>query len=162
MPTTSARLVLLCAIASGAAVAACRGQGPREAPAAAPTPAAFVADANESVLRLGNAAQQASYVQSTYITPDTEAISARAYEAYVTAITGFAKRAATLDDDDLRPSVGHREADVDRGDHGESEGIDGRRIQPPERKRRRCLDHAHDDSPGDRRAHRRPAPPGSR
>ena len=69
-------------------------------------------------------------------------------------------RDTALDDDDP-PSVGHREADVDRGDHGESEGVDGRRIEPPERERRRCLDHAHDDSPGDRRTHRRLVTPGS-
>src|SRR5439155_15505136 len=38
-----------------------------------------------------------------------------------------------LNEDDPRSAVGHGEADIDKGDHGESEGIDGRRIEPPER-----------------------------
>ena len=59
--------------------------------------AAFLTDVNNAMLRLGTAAQQASWTQATYITPDTEAMSARATEAYVTAITGYAKEAATLD-----------------------------------------------------------------
>src|SRR6266480_4828332 len=48
-----------------------------------------------------------------------------------------AHRDTTLDDDDPRPSVGDREADVDGGDRGESERVDGRRIEPPEREWRR-------------------------
>src|SRR5262245_27824823 len=55
---------------------------------------AFLTDANTTLNRLGNAASEAGWVQSTYITRDTQAISARATEAYVTAETGFAKQAA--------------------------------------------------------------------
>jgi len=60
-------------------------------------PAAFLKDANDKVLRLGNEAQQAGWVQSTFITPDTEAIAARASEAFMTTVTDFAKRASRYD-----------------------------------------------------------------
>jgi hypothetical protein len=45
-----------------------------------------------------------------------------------------------LDGDDPRPSVSHRQADVDRRDHSQRERIDGRRIKPPEAERCRGLD----------------------
>ena len=42
-------------------------------------------------------------MQQTFITPDTEAINARASEAYMTAATGFAKRATQFDGVELPP-----------------------------------------------------------
>ena len=39
---------------------------------------AFLTEANNTMLRLGNEASQAGWVQNTYITPDTEAMAARA------------------------------------------------------------------------------------
>ena len=54
----------------------------------------FLAEANENVLKLGNAANEAGWVQDNFITVDTQAISARANEAYVNAVTDYAKRAA--------------------------------------------------------------------
>ncbi len=57
----------------------------------------FLGEANEVVLRLGNEAQQASWVYSTYITPDTEAMNARADQAYITAVARLAKRATQFD-----------------------------------------------------------------
>ena len=62
---------------------------------------AFVKDANDTLLRLGIEAGQAGWVQQTFITPDTEAINARASQAYMTAATSFAKRATQLDGVDL-------------------------------------------------------------
>jgi peptidyl-dipeptidase A len=56
----------------------------------------FVTEVNDTLLRLGNSAAQAGWVQATYITPDTQAMSARATEAYVTAATNYAKKAATF------------------------------------------------------------------
>jgi hypothetical protein len=44
-------------------------------------------------------------------------------------------RDTALDGDDSPLSVGHPEADIDECDRGKSEGIDGRRIEPPEPKR---------------------------
>ena len=57
---------------------------------------AFLTEANDTMLRLGNEANQAGWVQNTYITPDTEAMAARASEAFMTAVTDFAKRAAAV------------------------------------------------------------------
>jgi peptidyl-dipeptidase A len=57
---------------------------------------AFLDNADATMLRLSNEASQAGWTQATYITPDTEAISARASEAYMNAVTDFAKRAATF------------------------------------------------------------------
>ena len=57
---------------------------------------AFLKDANDTLLSLGKAANEAGWVQSTFITTDTQAISARTNEAYVTAATNYAKKAATF------------------------------------------------------------------
>jgi len=77
---------------------ACASAGCQRQPS---TPAAdaksisqFLAEANENLLKLGNAANEAGWVQENFITVDTQAISARATEALVTASTGYAKRAA--------------------------------------------------------------------
>jgi hypothetical protein len=52
-----------------------------------------------------------------------------------------------LDGDHPRPSIGHREADVDRRDQGDRQGIDGGWLQPPEAERGRGLEDAPDDAP---------------
>src|SRR4030095_8131114 len=57
----------------------------------------FLKEANDSLLRLSNEANQAGWVQETYITSDTEAISARASQAYVRTATAYAKKASMLD-----------------------------------------------------------------
>ena len=54
----------------------------------------FLADANAKLLKVLNEANEAGWVLGTYITADTQAISARADEAYVNASTDYAKRAA--------------------------------------------------------------------
>ena len=59
-----------------------------------------------------------------------------------------ASRDAALDGDDGPPSVRHGEADVDRCDQDQSECEAGRRVQPPEAKRRRGLDTAKGGPPG--------------
>ena len=53
------------------------------------------------MLRLSNEANQAGWVQNTFITPDTEAMAARANEAFMTAVTDFAKAAASFDSVEL-------------------------------------------------------------
>jgi peptidyl-dipeptidase A len=58
---------------------------------------AFLTEASDTMLRLGIETNQAGWVQNTYITPDTEAMAARANEAFMTAVTRFAKRAAEYD-----------------------------------------------------------------
>ena len=89
---------LLITITLLAATAACRGSS---APDGDQSPTAFLKDANDKVLRLGNEAQQAGWVQQTFITPDTEAIAARASEAFMTTTTDFAKRASRYDNQAL-------------------------------------------------------------
>jgi peptidyl-dipeptidase A len=62
---------------------------------------AFLANANDTMLRHGIEANQAGWVQNTYITADTEAMAARASEAYMTAATEFSKQAPQYDAVDL-------------------------------------------------------------
>src|SRR5262245_49596049 len=82
-------------------VAACRqASAPTGNPAA---PATFLKTANETMLRRSNEAQQAGWVQQTFITADTEAIAARANEAFMTAVTDFAKQATRYDNAQLSP-----------------------------------------------------------
>jgi len=64
---------------------------------------AFVDDTNQQLRGLSKAANQAQWVAATYITPDTEALSARATEVYVTAATNFARTAAGFGTDDGTP-----------------------------------------------------------
>jgi peptidyl-dipeptidase A len=85
--------VFACAALTVAIATSCRA--PQPAPAAA-DPAVFLKEANDTLLRLTIEAQQAGWVAQTYITPDTEAIDARASAAYATASTELAKRAARL------------------------------------------------------------------
>ena len=59
----------------------------------------FLADANTKLLKLLNDANEAGWVLGTYITVDTQALSARADEAYVSASTDYAKRAARFSTD---------------------------------------------------------------
>ena len=67
---------------------------------APPTPDArvFLDHVNAETLRLSNAANRAGWVQSTYITPDTEILAAEATGALVGAVTEFAKEAARFKD----------------------------------------------------------------
>jgi peptidyl-dipeptidase A len=77
--------------------------GGRSAPASASADdaRAFLKEANETMLRLSNEANQAGWVQNTFITVDTEAMNARASEAFMTAVTSFAKRATQFDNVEL-------------------------------------------------------------
>ncbi len=61
------------------------------------TPRRFLPTVNDEMLRLGVASQQAGWVYSTFITPDTEALNARASQAYIDAVARYAKEAARFD-----------------------------------------------------------------
>src|SRR5262245_31017191 len=80
----------------GVAVVSCRNaSAPAHAgPRSPATVASFLTEANTKLLHLGPEASQAGWVQETYITKDTEAISARANEAYTNVATSYAKQAA--------------------------------------------------------------------
>jgi peptidyl-dipeptidase A len=74
--------------------------------AQAPTPeeaAAFIASAEETLNTLSARAERAGWVQSTYITPDTQAIAAEARQAHIAAVTRSAKEAARFRDLQLPP-----------------------------------------------------------
>jgi peptidyl-dipeptidase A len=58
---------------------------------------AFLAEVDRELLKLINAANRAGWVQSTFITTDTEAMAAQANEALVTAATNYAKEAFRFD-----------------------------------------------------------------
>jgi peptidyl-dipeptidase A len=74
--------------------AGCSGAGSGKTEADAK---AFLTQANDTILRLGVEWNQAGWVQNTYITPDTEAMSARASEAFMNAATNFSKQAPQYD-----------------------------------------------------------------
>ena len=57
----------------------------------------FLTEVNDTILKLGTESAQASWVYSTYITPDTEALNARANQVFIDAVARFAKRAADFD-----------------------------------------------------------------
>ncbi len=66
----------------------------------APTAAqaqAFITEAETALLTLANEASRAGWVQSTYITDDTEILAARANERLIAASVEFAKKAARYD-----------------------------------------------------------------
>ena len=80
------------AVVCALAVSTCGSRGPTVGEATA-----FLATVNAEMLRLGVASQQAGWVYSTFITPDTEALNARASQAYIDAVARYAKEAARFD-----------------------------------------------------------------
>jgi peptidyl-dipeptidase A len=72
----------------------------------APTPErarAFLAEVNETMLRLSTEQQQAGWIYSTFITDDTEALNARVNQAYIDAVAKYAKAAAAFDRTEVSP-----------------------------------------------------------
>jgi peptidyl-dipeptidase A len=63
----------------------------------------FLADANDTMLKLGTASSQAAWAYSTYITADTEALNARANQQYIEAVAKYAKDATRFDNVPLSP-----------------------------------------------------------
>lgn len=89
-------------------VLAAAGVGGCARPEAPPPPTAeearaFLDRVNQTILRLGTEAGQAGWVYSTYITPDTEALNARANQAYIDAVARYAKEAARFDAVEVPP-----------------------------------------------------------
>jgi peptidyl-dipeptidase A len=71
-----------------------------------PTPAdakAFLDNVNATLMKLGVAQGQAGWVQQTYITDDTEAISARVNQEFADAMAKFAKAATKFDKVEVPP-----------------------------------------------------------
>ena len=106
MKRMSSAIVFAALLASALAVSAQSGARPAT-PRHPATPAgakAFLAEANEQLLKLVNAAGRAGWVQSTYITPDTEVMAAQANEALVNASTRYAKEAFRFDKVQVTPA----------------------------------------------------------
>ena len=98
MPSVTRRLLAGLLLAGiPATFAACRVWAPSPTPSAEDA-AKFVATVNESILELAREQQQAGWVAATYITPDTQAITARANRAYIDAVARSAKDAARFND----------------------------------------------------------------
>jgi len=68
----------------------------------------FIAEAEKRMLELSINGQRASWVQSTFITPDTEVIAAQANEALTAVGVEYAKEAARFDDVQLDPDLRRR------------------------------------------------------
>jgi peptidyl-dipeptidase A len=94
--TLRAALVVVALAAAGCRTDVAPGRSAEEA-------RAFLKEANDTLLRLSNEANQAGWVQNTYITVDTEAMAARANEAFMTAATSFAKRSTEFDAVEVSP-----------------------------------------------------------
>jgi peptidyl-dipeptidase A len=67
------------------------------------TAKAFLDEVNATMLKLGVEQQQAGWIYSTFITQDTEALNARANQAYIDAIAKYAKEAAAYDNVAVTP-----------------------------------------------------------
>jgi peptidyl-dipeptidase A len=97
----SAAALVLAATRAGAQVTP---PSPAPAPAVVPTEAearAFVDAASPRLLELSNRQGRADWVAATYITPDTEKISAEANQALIAAVMELAKAATRFDGLDL-------------------------------------------------------------
>ena len=90
------RAIVVVTTALGATAIGCTQTPARPAPTAAEA-RAFLATANETTLKLGIQQSQASWVQQTFITDDTEAIAARANQAANEAGAKFAREAVPFD-----------------------------------------------------------------
>ena len=81
-----------------------RRHGIRRRPQATPEEARkFINDAEQKLLLLGVDAARADWVKSTYITDDTEAISAKLDEKSIAATVDYAKQATRFDGLKLDP-----------------------------------------------------------
>jgi peptidyl-dipeptidase A len=97
---------MLCAAVAALLLASGMVLSAQTSTTAAPTAAdarTFLERANEDMLRLINASNRTGWVQSTYITPDTEAINAQANEQLTNAVTKYAKEARRFDRLSLPP-----------------------------------------------------------
>lgn len=105
-PAVLAALLLLAAPAFSQAVTPAPARKP--ARRAAPTPAeakAFVEKAEGHLLELSNRQGRADWIAQTYITDDTEKISAEAAAAIISAVMDYAKQATRFDGLKLPPDV---------------------------------------------------------
>src|SRR5436853_7812162 len=90
------RMLLVALLAT--AISGCNNGSSSAGSAATPDEAKkFIDNVNATMLKLRLESSQASWVQATYITDDTEAISARANQVYIDTMAKFAKDAVKFD-----------------------------------------------------------------
>jgi peptidyl-dipeptidase A len=65
----------------------------------------FIDDVNKTLLRLSLESSQADWVANTYITDDTQALTARAGQVYIDTAARYAKEAVKFDKVDVPPDV---------------------------------------------------------
>ena len=89
-----------------ALTSACAAQAPTTTGPPAADATKFLADVNANMLRLDIEASRTGWVQSTYITVDTEAINARTDQLLTEATARYAKEAARSTTSPCRPTSG--------------------------------------------------------
>jgi len=104
MPIRSRLFVGFAAAALMASVAACSVSAPSATVTAADADR-FLADANQTLLRLGIEEQRASWVAQNFITTDTEALAARADQILSEASARLAKESVKFDRVDVSPEA---------------------------------------------------------
>jgi peptidyl-dipeptidase A len=108
---TRARAALAAACAAAALVMACGGSASSPTSASPVTPeaaTAFVDAADRELLARANELSRAQWVAATYITSDTEALSASAYQDFIATSMRLAKEATRYDLLHLEPGVARR------------------------------------------------------
>jgi peptidyl-dipeptidase A len=93
-------IVLLSAAGSG-----CNSPSPGNSAATPEEATKFIENVNATMLKLGLESAQAAWVQATYIIDDTEAMSARANQAYIDTMAKFAKEAVKFDNVEVPADV---------------------------------------------------------
>ena len=93
----TAPLLLLWGLSPGRPILAAEASRKTAKPPTAAEAQKFVEDAETRLLLLAEAASRAGWVQSTYITDDTEVLAAKANEALIGAGVAYAKRATRYD-----------------------------------------------------------------
>ena len=91
-----ARRGWILSVAGILAVSACASGADRP-----PDVATFLSNVNATYLKLSVEASQAGWISSTYITPDTEALNARANEVLLSTLARFAKEATRYEKADV-------------------------------------------------------------
>jgi peptidyl-dipeptidase A len=101
----------LCAVFSSSLVVSSQSPSAQATPPTADEAHRFLAEANRDLLRLITDGNRAGWVQSTYITQDTEVIAARGNEQLLNAVTKYAKQARRFDRITL-PEIDRRQLEV--------------------------------------------------
>ena len=105
-----ARIVVLSSVAASLSCTPAPGPATKSSSTAADADA-FLVIVNSTMRKLGIAQGQAGWVQQTYITDDTEALSARANQEYNDTIAKYAKESTRFDKTDV-PADHRRQLNV--------------------------------------------------